>query len=64
MQFRDAAQRGEAATKLFGLRRETKRHAALVAMARRAKAVSPLRSATAVQNRRKLRRFPVILIID
>jgi len=35
----------------FGLRREAKRHAALGGRARSPKAVSPLRSATALQNR-------------
>jgi hypothetical protein len=39
----------EGAIKRFGLRREAQRHAALAAGANIRKAVSPLRSATAVQ---------------
>ncbi|MBM3841293.1 MAG: hypothetical protein FJ398_25740 [Verrucomicrobia bacterium] len=51
-QRRIAAQRDGAATQAFGLRRQAKRHAALTPDP---KAVSPLRSATAVQNSRSTR---------
>jgi hypothetical protein len=43
-------QRGTAIVKHFGLRREAKRHAAFATVECASKAVSPLRSATAVQN--------------
>jgi len=58
----DTARRGEAATKHFGLRREAERHAAFGCGLTVRKAVSPLRSATAVQNRRGPRRFWTMLI--
>ncbi len=58
----DTTQRGRAASKLFGVRREAKRHAALAAWVGVAKAVSPLRSATAVQNRCRRRGCQAILI--
>jgi hypothetical protein len=56
-----ASRHGQSATSHFGLRREAKRRAALAVPPQLPKAVSPLRSATAVQNRRASKRLRAVL---